>query len=189
MDVKHLITFRYINGFFFFTNCRLDGYSADKLIITFSHLKKTEKAERSQGRRDERVSIQAELTQDGEDAEQDGRQGVSAQSHLASAGVALGVDPPGVAAARLGWGGFAQETHLDADTGLWRWQRHSAAAAEVLRYLDGQGGDAGERRPTSVADVHPHAVVLGVVQAEGASGQDEGRRAICIDEEEENEED
>lgn len=41
------------------------------------------------------------LTQDGEDAEQDGCQGVSAQSHLASAGVALHVDAPGVAAARL----------------------------------------------------------------------------------------
>lgn len=52
-------------------------------------------------RQDERISNIAKLTQDGEDAEQDGHQGVSAQSHLASAGIALHVDPPGVAAARL----------------------------------------------------------------------------------------
>lgn len=60
-------------------------------------------------------------------------------------------------------------------------------AAKVLYYLDGQGGGAGVHRLASVTDEHVHTVVLGVVQAEGARRHDEGRRAICIDEEEEKE--
>lgn len=72
---------------------------ADKFIMTISHPKK--KQNWSQRRRDKRISNKAKLTQDGEDAEQDGCQSMSAQSHLASAGIALGVDSPGIAAARL----------------------------------------------------------------------------------------
>lgn len=63
------------------------------------------------------------------------------------------------------------------------WVGDLEVAAKVLCYLDGQGGDAGLQWRPAVADAHVYAVVLGVVQAEWARHQDEGRRPVCIEEE------